>query len=54
MSLIQLHYKKISGEEQILKSIDKMDNDDNSCLYPVEFLNSLEVNGLPSHHLKLK
>jgi len=29
--------QKISGEEKILKSIDKMDNDDNSCLYPVEF-----------------
>ena len=46
--------EKILGEEIILKSIDKMDNDDNSCLYPVEFLNSLELNGLPAHKLKLK
>jgi ATP-dependent DNA helicase PIF1 len=47
--------QKISGEEEeILKSIDKMEDDDNSCLYPVEFLNSLESNGLPAHNLKLK
>jgi hypothetical protein len=46
--------RKISGEEEILKSIDKMDDEDNSCLYPVEFLNSLEANGLPAHNLKLK
>ena len=50
----EIALRKISGEEKILKSIDKMDNDDNSCLYPVEFLNSLEVNGLPAHNLKLK
>ena len=31
-----------------------MDNDHNSCLYHVEFLNSLEVNGLPAHNLILK
>ena len=54
MSLITLHYKKYQVNEKILKSIDKMDNDDNSCLYPIEFLNSLEVNGLPAHNLKLK
>ena len=41
--------QKISGEEQILKSIDKIDNDDNSCLYPVEFLNSLEVMCIDLH-----
>ena len=47
----KIELQKISGEEKILKSIDKMDNYDNLCLYTVEFLNlnSLEVNGLPAH-----
>jgi ATP-dependent DNA helicase PIF1 len=46
--------QKILGEEIIFKSIDKIDDEDNSCVYPVEFLNSLESNGLPAHNLKLK
>ena len=49
--------QKISGEEKILKSIDKMDIiDDNSCLYILlnffEFIRTKWF--IPAHNLKLK
>lgn len=45
---------KMEGDEVILKSIDKLKDDNNCFLFPIEFLNSLELSGLPSHQLKLK
>ena len=35
-------------------SIDSTDEEENSVRFPVEFLNSIQDNGLPPHQLKLK
>lgn len=44
-------------ESRIYHSIDAVQHDgdghDNTVLYPVEFLNSLDINGLPPHKLQL-
>ncbi|KAI3740150.1 hypothetical protein L2E82_30571 [Cichorium intybus] len=45
--------KRFHGEEKIYYSFDEAIDDKNN-FYPVEFLNSLTVSGLPPHHLRLK
>ncbi|XP_024964967.1 ATP-dependent DNA helicase PIF1-like [Cynara cardunculus var. scolymus] len=45
--------EKFCGDEKIYYSFDEAENDKNN-LYPMEFLNSLTVNGLPPHYLRLK
>ena len=42
------------GEEKVYASVDSAMNDIEAVQYPVEFLNSLELTGKPSHILKLK
>ncbi|XP_067132315.1 uncharacterized protein [Centruroides vittatus] len=46
--------KKIPGEERIYKSIDTMVNVEESVNFPTEFLNCLQVPGIPLHCLRLK
>ncbi|XP_047514655.1 ATP-dependent DNA helicase PIF1-like [Pieris napi] len=46
--------KKIPGEEKIYKSIDTMVSIEESVNFPTEFLNSLQVPGMPLHCLRLK
>ncbi|KAK9050793.1 hypothetical protein SSX86_030238 [Deinandra increscens subsp. villosa] len=41
------------GEEKVYYSFDEAEDDCNN-LYPVEFLNTLNVSGLPPHRLRLK
>ncbi|XP_024965893.1 ATP-dependent DNA helicase PIF1-like [Cynara cardunculus var. scolymus] len=45
--------EKFCGEEKIYYSLDEAEDDKNN-LYPMEFLNSLTVSGLPPHYLRLK
>ena len=45
--------KKHPGEERVFTSVDSV-NDDEATLAPVEFLNTLEISGLPPHKLVLK
>ena len=52
-----LNYKllaKVPEEERIYKSFDKVMKDNDATKYPIEFLNSLDPPGVPSHTLKLK
>ena len=44
----------IPGRKFLFKSIDSTVTDDDAADYPIEFLNSLEPAGLPSHLLYLK
>ena len=44
----------IPGDERMYKSIDRAVDENEEILYPAEFLNSLEISGLPSHELRLK
>lgn len=44
----------IPGEPRIYKSIDTVNVEEQVVNYPVEFLNSLEPSGIPSHKLLLK
>ena len=43
---------RLPGEETIMKSVDS--TEENTPEYPPEFLNSLEMSGMPPHLLKLK
>lgn len=45
---------KIPGELVSYKSVDTVTNEDNVVNYPTEFLNSLDLPGLPPHNLQLK
>lgn len=45
---------QIPGELRSYKSIDRVENEDEVVNYPVEFLNSLDLSGMPPHHLRLK
>lgn len=44
----------IPGEINSYKSIDTVMNEDETVNYPTEFLNSLDLPGLPPHNLQLK
>ena len=45
---------EFGGEQRTYKSIDTALRDDQATVYPAEFLNSIEMSGLPPHQLKLK
>ncbi|XP_056630751.1 uncharacterized protein LOC130441204 [Diorhabda sublineata] len=45
---------KIIGTMHSFKSIDCVTNEDEATNYSIEFLNSLDVPGLPPHNLRLK
>jgi len=45
---------RIPGDEITYKSIDTVLNQDEVVNYPTEFLNSLDLPGMPPHNLKLK
>lgn len=45
---------QIPGELRSYKSIDRIENEEDVVNYPVEFLNSLDLPGMPPHHLRLK
>ncbi|GJS37586.1 ATP-dependent DNA helicase PIF1-like protein [Tanacetum coccineum] len=44
---------RFPGEEKVYYSFDEVE-DDTHNYYPLEFLNSLNMSGLPPHHLRLK
>ena len=46
--------QSIPGETTTLRSVDTIINDDDTILYTPDFLNSLEISGIPSHELCLK
>ncbi|XP_050348921.1 uncharacterized protein LOC126772562 [Nymphalis io] len=45
---------EINTETSVYNSIDTVMSSDDTTSYPVEFLNSLELSGVPSHKLELK
>jgi len=46
--------QKVSGQIRIYRSIDTVTNIEDAVHYPQEFLNSLNLSGLPTHELTLK
>ena len=44
----------IPATQRTFFSIDKSVNEDEATNYPVEFLNTLNPNGIPAHRLELK
>ncbi|GBL89140.1 hypothetical protein AVEN_255263-1 [Araneus ventricosus] len=45
--------KKLPGASQIYKSVDTTVDTNQAVDYPTEFLNSLELSGIPAHKLKI-
>ncbi|GJQ94345.1 ATP-dependent DNA helicase PIF1-like protein [Tanacetum coccineum] len=52
-SINDLLIDRFPGEEKVYYSFDEVE-DDMHNYYPLEFLNSLHVSGLPPHYLRLK
>ncbi|KAG7176826.1 putative PIF1-like helicase-containing protein 2 [Homarus americanus] len=50
MTLLRL----LPGSETSFKSVDIVIDQDQAVQYPAEFLNYLEIAGMPPHHLTLK
>jgi ATP-dependent DNA helicase PIF1 len=46
--------QRLPGEASVYSSIDTVQVEDDAILYTVEFLNTLELSGMPSHNLHLK
>lgn len=46
--------KEVQEEMKVYLPIDKIMDTEQSSSYPAEFLNSLELSGVPSHKLQLK
>ena len=44
----------LPGQCTNYKSIDTVPDETTATLFPVEFLNTLEISGMPSHQLLLK
>ncbi|KAL0867452.1 hypothetical protein ABMA27_008239 [Loxostege sticticalis] len=44
----------LASEPKIYTSIDTVMSSDDSTTYPIEFINTLELTGVPSHKLELK
>ena len=44
----------LPGDLMSFKSIDTVDNENESVNFPIEFLNSLDIPGMPPHNLRLK
>ena len=44
----------LPGEVKTFKSIDTVGDDDNPTSFPSEFLNRLQLSGMPDHEIKLK
>lgn len=53
-TLNRMLMSEFPGHERVYRSIDTASNDDEAVLYPQEFLNSIDISGLPSHELILK
>ena len=50
----QIMLMKQTGQEKLYKSVDTVVDPNQATNYPTEFLNSLELAGMPPHQLKLK
>jgi len=46
--------ERLPGDMHVYRSADSIIDDDNAAVVPVEFLNTLNVSGLPPHMLELK
>lgn len=46
--------EKLPGQSVVLKSADSVGPNDNAAIYPTEFLNTINLSGLPPHELILK
>ncbi|GFX26055.1 ATP-dependent DNA helicase [Trichonephila clavipes] len=56
-AVVKINKKTLGGiasETSVYNSIDTVISSDDTTSYPVEFLNSLELSGVPSHKLEFK
>ena len=44
----------LPGNSEVLKSVDNVTSEDETTLYPQDFLNSLNISGQPPHELQVK